>query len=69
MTDGKFWKQDWYGDRPDIEAFIKDIRDVCELHEITIGHEDSHGAFKLTKWDGDSGLQYAYLDELLKART
>ncbi len=68
MSDGKFWKYPNAGHRPDIEAFIKDIHEVCLLHQITIEHEDIHGAFRLTTWDGDSGLQYAHLDRLLTDR-
>ena len=65
--DAKAWKQPHrYGDRPEIEAFIKDIREVCERHGISIGHEDVGGAFILTRWDGDSGLQYAHLDDDLE---
>ena len=47
--------------RPDVDAFIQDITNVCRFHGITIDHEDGHGAFIVSKWNGSSGIEGAHL--------
>lgn len=43
--------------RRDIEApinikkFINEIATVCQKYNLSISHEDSHGAFIITKYD------------------
>ena len=34
---------------PDVDAFIADIVAVCKKHNMTIGHEDSQGAFVIIR--------------------
>lgn len=38
---------------PDILAFLDEIADVCRRHDMTLGHEDSHGTF-LVERDGNT---------------
>lgn len=43
----KRWSQE-AGERvenPKIDAFIEDVLGTCRKHNMSIGHEDSHGAF------------------------
>jgi hypothetical protein len=30
---------------PKVDAFLAEIEEVCRKHGMSIGHEDSHGAF------------------------
>ena len=39
------------GEAPDVDAFIRDVVDVCKRHGMSIGHEDGHGAFKIEDFD------------------
>jgi hypothetical protein len=32
-------------ERPEIDAFLKEIAEVCVRHGLSISHEDGHGAF------------------------
>lgn len=34
-----------------IDAFLRDIEEVCSKHSLTIGHEDGHGAFLVQGFD------------------
>ena len=34
---------------PEIDAFIEDVLAVCRKHGMSIGHEDSHGAFEIVR--------------------
>lgn len=36
-----------------IEAFMADIETVCRKHQISIGHEDGHGAFLVQAFEPD----------------
>jgi len=38
---------------PDIDAFIEELRILCKKHNITIGHEDGHGAFEFYAYSDD----------------
>ena len=40
-------------ERPDVDAFINDLRAVCRKHCFSIGHEDTHGAFLVWKYRDD----------------
>lgn len=37
---------------PEIDAFLADIEEVCKKHNLDIGHEDGHGAFKIIEYGG-----------------
>ena len=39
--------------QPAIDAFLKDIEDVCLRHNLSITHEDGHGAFQVEMFDED----------------
>ena len=30
---------------PDVDAFLKELIEVCRKHGMHLGHEDAHGAF------------------------
>lgn len=36
------------------DAFIKDILKVYNKHQISLSHEDSHGAFIIEKWSEEN---------------
>ena len=36
------------------DAFIREIEVVCKKHNMSIGHEDRHGAFIITKYSDES---------------
>lgn len=36
------------GDRsPKCVAFLTELRDLCQRHEVTLCHEDAHGGFEV----------------------
>lgn len=35
------------------DNFKKEIKKLCQLHGISISHQDEHGAFLLTEYDAD----------------
>ena len=37
--------------KKDAEKFIDEILEICKKHNISISHEDCHGAFMLLKFD------------------
>ena len=37
--------------RPDVDAFLLDLLQVCHKHGLALGHEDSHGAFVVNEID------------------
>lgn len=32
-------------ENPKVDAFLQEIAEVCKRHDMSIGHEDGHGAF------------------------
>ena len=36
------------------DAFIREIEVVCKKHNMSIGHEDRHGAFIITEYSDES---------------
>lgn len=38
-------------DRPDVDAFLAEIAEVCKRHGFSIGHEDGHGSFLVHRYD------------------
>jgi len=45
-------KQGKFIPRPkEIDDFLKDIDEVCKKHNLSISHEDGHGAFEIEKYD------------------
>lgn len=45
-----------------VDAFLDDVKAVCQKHGLAIGHEDSHGAFEIHPID-DKLL--SWLDEAI----
>lgn len=44
---------------PRIEAFLDEIEQVCRKHQLTISHEDHHGAFEIEDFgDGRPAGEY-----------
>lgn len=37
--------------RPDVDAFLAELVEVCRKHGFSLGHEDNHGAFLVEKFD------------------
>jgi len=37
-----------------IDTFLKEIETVCKKHNLSISHEDGHGAFQVEKFDKDN---------------
>lgn len=42
-----------------IDAFLQDVLEVCKKHNMTLGHEDEHGAFRVHI--GASGIYTEWL--------
>jgi hypothetical protein len=40
-----------YVEHPKADEFLKDIETVCIRHGLSIGHEDTNGAFVLETYD------------------
>lgn len=38
----------------EMEDFLNDIKSVCEKHNLSIAHEDYHGAFLIEEYDEDN---------------
>jgi len=57
----KRWSDKGEIENPKIDAFLDEIRAVCERHGLVISHEDGHGGFEIMELDG------AALDHLMAA--
>lgn len=49
----------WNGDdyvpySQNIIDFMKEYEELCKKHDISLGHEDMHGAFELYKYDEEN---------------
>lgn len=46
------------------EAFLKDLQDVCRNHNLSLAHEDGHGAFIVEAFNEEnlSWLNNAHVD-------
>ena len=40
-----------YTEDKDVDAFLHEIIKVCKKHNMSIGHEDSQGAFEIYRYD------------------
>lgn len=40
-----------YVELSNVDAFIKEIEEVCRKHDMSISHEDGHGAFIIELYD------------------
>ncbi len=49
-----------YVETPKVDAFIAEVLEVCERHHLSIGHEDTQGAFVIERHS-------TVLDEWLRA--
>ncbi len=38
----------------EVDAFLKEIIEVCKEHGLSLSHEDTHGAFIVEKYDKDN---------------
>lgn len=52
MTDMDRWngKRSANIESPDIDHFLDELRALCKKHNISIGHEDGHGAFEFYEY-------------------
>lgn len=41
---------DWI-ESPKIDTFLLEIESVCRKHNLSLSHEDYHGAFEVTEFD------------------
>jgi hypothetical protein len=39
--------------KPQVKTFIEEIIDVCKKHGLSIGHEDTQGAFEIKEYNTD----------------
>lgn len=37
-------------ERPDVDAFLAEIVEVCRKHKLSISHEDQHGNFEIEEF-------------------
>lgn len=50
----KRWGNKGEIENPKIDAFLAEVRAVCERHGFAISHEDAHGGFEIVNIeDGD----------------
>lgn len=54
----KRWSNDGEVENPKIDAFIDEVRAVCERHGMAIHHEDGHGAFEIVKIEDGGDLDW-----------
>jgi hypothetical protein len=47
----KRWDGKDYSENSKIDAFLAEIRGVCEKHGFSISHEDRHGSFEIEEYD------------------
>ena len=38
----------------EMEDFLNDIKTICKKHNLSIAHEDYHGAFLIEEYDEDN---------------
>ena len=38
----------------EVDAFLKEIVEVCKEHGFSLSHEDTHGAFIVERYDKDN---------------
>lgn len=50
-------KRDYIETPNNIKNFIKEIETICKKYNLSISHEDSHGAFIITKYD-DTNIKW-----------
>lgn len=43
---------------PDVDEFLRDVMEVCRKHQMSLGHEDDHGAFIVYRDLKDSHIQW-----------
>ena len=43
----KRWSDRGKIENPKIDAFLAEVRAVCERHGLAISHEDAHGGFEI----------------------
>lgn len=36
--------------RPEIDAFLQEIEEVCKRHGLSISHQDGHGSFVIERY-------------------
>ena len=41
------WNGTTHGESPKVDAFLAEVRAVCERHGMAISHEDGQGAFEI----------------------
>lgn len=55
---------------PKIDAFLDDIIGVCKKHELSIAHEDGHGAFLVEKFsEANTKWLFEAIDETIRPMT
>lgn len=51
---------------PEIDVFLAEIAEVCKKHDMSIGHEDGHGAFIIGRLADHDGWIDGAFDEWSK---
>lgn len=55
-----------YGTSPKVDAFLDDIVAVCRKHNMSLGHEDSHGAFLVEDYSEENVRWLNAADDMRK---
>ena len=50
-------KRDYIDMSPKMKAFLNDLISVCQRHQLSISHEDHHGAFEINEYS-DYDMQW-----------
>ena len=40
--------------RQNVDAFLNEIESVCKKHNMSLGHEDNHGAFLISEYSDEN---------------
>ena len=47
----KRWNGKTHIENPKVDVFLNDLIDVCKEHNLSLSHEDLHGAFQVVPYD------------------
>lgn len=50
----KRWNGREFVELPNVDSFIEEIISVCKKHNLSISHEDGHGAFEIEPYSKEN---------------